>query len=78
MTALLRLIPGPYLAVGLLVAVAALYGAGYIKGRSDGRETVLARLKDDRITVFQDGVRIDNEVLGADDDALCDLLGGCQ
>jgi hypothetical protein len=78
MTALLRLIPAPYLAVGLLIAAGALYGAGYIQGRSAGRDAVLARLKDDRITIFQDGKRIDEEVLNADDGALCSLLGGCE
>lgn len=57
--------------------VAALYGAGYLSGRQDGRDALLARLAADKAHIVKDGKEIDHEVLGADDDALCRLLGGC-
>lgn len=66
-----------WLAAGLL-AVAGLAISGiYLTGRSDGRAVVLERLKDDRIRILRDGKDIDDEVSGADDGALCKLLGGC-
>lgn len=67
------------LAAGGLALVLAATAAGglYLKGRADGRAAVLARLQADRITILKDGREIDDEVLGADDDALCALLGGC-
>lgn len=68
----------PYVLGGAIFGAVLLAGGGYVWGYSAGKETVLNRLKDDRITVFQNGVKIDNKVLGADDDALCDLLGGCS
>lgn len=68
----------PYILGGALLGAIVLAGGSFVWGYSAGKETVLNRLKDDRITVFQDGVKIDNEVLGADDNALCDLLGGCS
>jgi hypothetical protein len=42
-----------------------------------GRQSILARLADDRISILKDGKKIDEEVLSADDDQLCRLLGGC-
>lgn len=74
MTALLRLIPGPYLAVGLLIAAAALYGAGYIKGRSDGRVSAMK----DTVEAYQKREGIDHDVSGMDAVALCLELGGVR
>lgn len=64
-------------ALGALLLAGALLGGVYLKGRSDGRALVLARLAGDRITILQDGKAIDEKVLGSDDDGLCALLGGC-
>jgi hypothetical protein len=64
-------------AVGGILAVLAVSGAIYAKGRLDGRASVLSGLADDRITILKDGKEIDDEVLAADDDLLCALLGGC-
>ena len=74
MTALLRLIPGPYLAVMLLIVAGALYGAGYIKGRSDGR---VAAMKD-TVEAYQKREGIDQDVSGMDAVGLCLELGGMR
>jgi len=68
----------PYVIGGATLAAVALTTGGYVKGRVDGREAVLQRLQDDRIAVFKDGVKIDNDVLAADSDELCSMLGGCE
>lgn len=68
----------PYVIGGALAALILTNAATGFYGYSKGKETVLNRLKDDRIVLFQDGVRIDNEVLNADDQELCRLLGNCD
>ncbi len=60
--------------VGLVLAVS---GGLYLKGRHDGRQAVYQALAEDRVKILKDGREIDAEVLSADDDALCRLLGGC-
>lgn len=60
-----------------IVAIMVGIGGVYIKGRSDGKQVILDKLADDRITILKDGEEIDNEVFSADDDALCAFLGGC-
>ena len=78
MTALLSFALSPLgKALGALVLAAAIVGGAYTLGRHDGRAALAAELAADRITILKDGKEIDHEVLGADDDALCALLGGC-
>lgn len=64
-------------AVGAALAVCAVCGVIYLKGRVDGRAGLTADLAADRVTVLVDGKEIDEKVLGADDPVLCALLGGC-
>lgn len=45
----------------------------YYAGRSSLRNDLLK----DRVTILKDGKEVDDEVLQADDNALCELLGGC-
>lgn len=63
--------------VGALAGAAVAFTAGYFIGRSHGKESILASLRDDRITIIENGKRIDAEALSADDVGLCGLLGGC-
>lgn len=63
-------------ACGLLVVGLALGGL-YIKGRSDGRATVLEQLAAERVTILKDGKAIDYATELLDDDGLCAVLGGC-
>lgn len=74
MLGLLRLIPAPYLAVAALVVTGALYGAGYIQGRSAGRVDALK----DTVAAYQKREGIDHEVSGMDAVALCIELGGLR
>lgn len=68
--------PAGRIALAMLLA-ALLMAAAYLYGRHDGRAALAAELAADRITILKDGKAIDNEVLAADDPALCALLGGC-
>ena len=60
------------------IAGAALIAAPvFFYGKSVGKADIVAKLKDDRIAIIQDGKKIDEDVLASDDAALCGLLGGC-
>lgn len=71
-------LPSPWIILAIVLAFGLSNGWSYMKGRSHGREAVLAKLKDDRITIFEDGRKIDEEVIGADEAGLCEMLGGCS
>ncbi len=66
---------GRLVLLALLVTVPA--AIAYVYGRQDGRAALVAELASKRITILRDGKAIDNEVLAADDPALCAMLGGC-
>lgn len=61
-------------AVAALVGLSTLYYSVY----SAGQRSVIAKLQSDRITVLQDGKRIDENVLSADDDELRCMLIDCE
>lgn len=65
-----------YGAVALAV-IAGLSTALYM-AYSAGRQSVLTKLADDRVTVLKDGKIIDDRVLAADDDALVCMLIDCK
>lgn len=68
------MIPVKWLLWGFAAAgLAATHLAAY----EGGREAVMRKLQDDRITILQDGRKIDERVLRADDFSLCNMLGGC-
>lgn len=66
----------PRVYIYALVA-AGLSTLGYMV-YSVGQQSILTRLADDRITVLQDGRKIDERVLAADDNALYCLLVNCE
>ena len=66
---------GLYAAIG--ATVAGLFVATYLKGSSDGKASVRAKLAADKVKILKDGQEIDAEVFAADDEGLCALLGGC-
>lgn len=68
---------GTSLKVGAVIVVLAGLAWSHLWVYGAGKDSVLNRLKDDRITVLKDGRAIDDEVLRADDTMLCTLLGGC-
>lgn len=65
------------LGVGALAGASIAFTCGYFIGHSAGKKSVLATLQAQRVTILKDGKQIDEKVLGADDDSLCGLLGGC-
>jgi hypothetical protein len=56
----------------LLAVVVGLFGAGYLKGNSDGRVDQLQ----DSVEAFENRGEVDDEVGNLDDRALCIRLGG--
>jgi hypothetical protein len=64
-------------AVAILAVVLVFYPIRWF-GQSEGRQQILAKMQSDRIKILQDGRQIDTRALGADDEALCALLGGCD
>ncbi|WP_048647507.1 hypothetical protein [Nitratireductor soli] len=68
---------GSWTKAGAVAVVLAGLAWSHLTVYGAGKQAVLDRLKDDRITVLKDGKAIDDEVLGADTDTLCGLLGGC-
>lgn len=63
----------PAILLAAAVAMVVLYGYAFHRGQ----QAVLMRLQAERVEVLKDGREIDRKVLEADDDALCELLGGC-
>lgn len=74
---LARVVSLPWLMGGAVVLIGLAVGGAYLKGQADGRAVIAEQLQADRITILKDGKKIDDEVLRADDFALCELLGGC-
>ncbi len=67
-----------YIYIGLALAV--LLGAGWwsVKLYNAGKDSVVEKLKDDKITILKEGRKIDENVLSTDDDGLtCILLDNC-
>lgn len=68
-----------YIYIGLAVAV--LLGGAYwsVTLYNAGKNAVVDKLKDDRITILKEGRKIDESVLSTDDDGLtCILLDNCK
>lgn len=75
----MSILTGPlvkYVAGGVVLLM--IIGMIYTKGRWDERSAWETRLASDHVTIIRDGQEIDHEVLSADDDRLCALLGGCE
>lgn len=67
-----------YLYGAIALAVITGLTTSHIMAYNAGKQVVMQRLQHDRITVLQDGKRIDNDVLGADDATLKCLLTDCE
>lgn len=66
-----------YVYIAIALGSIGILGFSHYKAYTLGKDVVLNKLKDDRIRILKDGKEIDEQVLSADDDALCILLGGC-
>lgn len=67
-----------YLYGAIALATIAGLSTSHIMAYNAGKQSVLQRLQNDRITVFKDGKRIDDDVLGADDSGLLCMLTDCE
>lgn len=66
-----------YIKIAIIVAGIAVLGYAGLSIYNAGKDSVYDKLKDDRITILQDGKKIDEEVLAADDDELYCLVIDC-
>ena len=66
-----------YIYGAIALALIAGLSTSHYMVYSAGRQSVTDRLKDDRITILQDGKRIDEKVFSADDDSLVCMLVEC-
>lgn len=67
-----------YIYIGLAITV--LLGAAWwsVTLYNAGKNSVVEKLKDDKITILKEGRKIDEKVLSTDDDGLtCILLDNC-
>lgn len=67
-----------YLYVGIVIAVLAALAYGYASAYKSGKESIVAKLQEDKIVVLENGKKIDEKVLSADDPALICMLIDCS
>lgn len=68
-----------YAYIAIAVIVIGALGIGYTQAYKSGKDSVITKLKDDRVKVLKDGAQIDENVLSIDDDGLlCLLLDNCD
>lgn len=66
-----------YIYAAIALAIVAALSTSHYWAYDAGKQTVLNKLQNDRITVLKDGKHIDETVLAADDDGLYCLLIDC-
>ena len=66
-----------YVLTAAAVVTLAIVVGSYVKGRTDGRNAIIAQIQTERMEVLKDGKVITDEVLNSGDDTLCAILGGC-
>lgn len=63
--------------LGALVALGVAFKFVHMDGKKDGRAEIRDQLVKDRVITLEEGRKVDEKVVNADDSALCNLLGGC-
>lgn len=66
-----------YAYVALAVIVIGALGWGYASAYKSGKDSVTAKLQEDKITVLKDGKAVDEKVIAADDPSLVCMLIDC-
>lgn len=66
-----------YAYVALAVIVIGALGWGYTSAYKSGKDSVTAKLQEDKITVLKDGKAVDEKVIAADDPSLVCMLIDC-
>lgn len=67
-----------YIYIGIFIAAVAALTYGYAKAYKSGKDSVISKLQEDKITVLEDGKKIDEKVLAADDSSLVCMLIDCS
>lgn len=67
-----------YIYIGIVIAAAAALTYGYARAYKSGKDSVISKLQEDKITVLENGKKIDEKVLAADDSSLVCLLIDCS
>lgn len=66
-----------YAYIALAVIVIGALGWGYASAYKSGKDSVTAKLQEDKITVLKDGKAVDEKVIAADDQSLVCMLIDC-
>lgn len=66
-----------YIYIGLALAVLTALAFGYASAYRSGKESIVAKLQEDKIIVLQNNKKIDEKTLAADDDSLTCMLIDC-
>lgn len=66
-----------YAYVALALIVIGALGWGYASAYKSGKDSVTAKLQEDKVIVLRDGKAIDEKVIAADDPSLVCMLIDC-
>jgi len=66
-----------YAYIALAVIVIGALGWGYASAYKSGKDSITAKLQEEKIVVLKDGKKIDEKVIAADDPALVCMLIDC-
>lgn len=66
-----------YAYVALALILIGALGWGYASAYKSGKDSVTAKLQEDKITVLKDGKAVDEKVIAADDPSLVCMLIDC-
>ena len=67
-----------YLIMGAIIAAVLCFGYYSLTLYNAGKDAVVSKLQEDKITILKEGRKIDENVLSTDDDGLtCILLDNC-
>ena len=66
-----------YVYAAIVIAIIGALGWGYASAYKSGKQSIVTKLQEDKVEVLQDGKKIDETVLSADDPALICMLIDC-
>lgn len=67
-----------YIYIGLAIAVSVALAFGYASAYKSGKQSIVTKLQEDKIVVLENGKRVDEKVIAADDDSLVCMLIECK
>lgn len=67
-----------YIYAGAVIAIIAALVFGYASAYKSGKQSIVTKLQEDKIVVLENGKRVDEKVIAADDDSLVCMLIDCS